>query len=51
MLFTLVFNNTARSILAAIRQHFMCSFTVNALSPMLDRAYVLVAALLLRVAR
>ncbi len=49
--FTGVFNNTTRSILAAIRQHFMYSFTVSPISPTLDRAYVLVAAPLLRAAR
>ena len=51
ILFTWVFNNTARSILVAILPHFMYSFTVNALSPMSDRAHILVMALLLRAAR
>lgn len=48
---TWVFNNRAGSILIAILLHFMCSFRVNAPSPMSDRLLIPVTALLLRAAR
>jgi membrane protease YdiL (CAAX protease family) len=46
VLFTWVFNNTRRSILAAIVLHFMYNNTLNMLSPLSDRASIFATGLL-----
>ena len=46
VLVTWVFNNTRRSILAAILLHFMYNSTLNALSPLSDRASLLATCIL-----
>jgi membrane protease YdiL (CAAX protease family) len=46
ILFTWVFNNTRRSILAAILLHFMFNSTLNVVSPISDRVSLLVAGIL-----
>jgi len=46
VLFTWVFNNTQRSILAAILLHFMYNSTLNVLSPLSDRASLLATSIL-----
>jgi membrane protease YdiL (CAAX protease family) len=46
ILYTWVFNNTGRSILSAILLHFMCNFALNGVSPLSERAQILVALLL-----
>jgi membrane protease YdiL (CAAX protease family) len=47
VLFTWVFNNTRRSILAAIFLHFMYNSTLNVLSPLSDRASLFATGLLI----
>jgi len=46
VLFTWVFNNTRRSILAAILVHFMFNSTLNIVSPISDRVSLIVAGFL-----
>jgi membrane protease YdiL (CAAX protease family) len=46
ILFTWIFNNTRRSILAAILLHFMFNSTLNVVSPISDRVSLLVALML-----
>ena len=46
ILFTWVFNNTRRSILAAILLHFMYNSTLNVFSPISDRASLFTTGLL-----
>jgi membrane protease YdiL (CAAX protease family) len=46
VLFAWVFNNTRRSILAAILLHFMFNSTLNVVSPISDRVSLLVAGIL-----
>jgi membrane protease YdiL (CAAX protease family) len=46
VLFTWVFNNTTRSILAAILLHFMYNSTFNVVSPISDRLTLMVAGIL-----
>ena len=46
VLFTWVFNNTRRSILAAILLHFMYNSTLNVLSPLPDRVSIFATGLL-----
>ncbi|MFC1922696.1 type II CAAX prenyl endopeptidase Rce1 family protein [Chloroflexota bacterium] len=46
VLFTWVFNNTRRSILAAILLHFMFNSTLNVVSPISDRVSLIVAGFL-----
>ena len=46
VLYTWVFNNTRRSILAAILLHFMYNSTLNVLSPLSDRVTLFTAGIL-----
>ena len=46
VLYTWVFNNTRRIILAAISLHFMSNSTLNVLSPLSDRASIFATGLL-----
>ena len=50
VLYTWVFNNTRRSILAAILLHFMFNITQTMLSPLADRAQIFATGLLVLVA-
>ena len=50
VLFTWVFNNTRRSILAAILIHFMYNSSFNVVSPISDRVTLMVAGILALVA-
>jgi len=46
ILFTWLFNNTRRSILAAILLHFLFNSTLNVVSPISDRVSLFVAGIL-----
>lgn len=48
VLFTWVFNNTRRSILATILPHFIYNSTLNVLSPLSDWVSLFVTGLLIR---
>ena len=50
IVFTWVFNNTMRSILAAILLHFMYNSTLNVLSPLSKRVSLMTTVFLILVA-